>query len=203
MLEVSTCTLIVSSMFQDFMNSIENKKPIVLSLNLLSKAFPTQDSPEATKVIEQLNHMNNRFEALDTRTSDWMDRLRRALASGCGLLAAIRDLQLQSDSVDAKLRAIQPVNIDASKEVLGAQYNRLKALRGEVEMLLDYHAMLQEAAAHVEASGNAREAVVAKERLAELEDRFKVLQAATIGNMEQIEDCLGIQRDDSVSICIY
>ena len=159
-----------------------------------------QDSQEANELRDQLNHMNNRFDALNTRASDWMERLRRALASGSGLLAAIRDLQLQTDSADAKLRAIQPVNPDASKEVLGVQYHRLKALRGEVETLLDTHAMLQEAAAHVEASGNAREAAVAKERLAELEDRLKALLAATLGNMAQIEDRLGIQRDDSVSI---
>ena len=190
----------VSFLFvQEFMNSIDNKKPIVLSLNLLSKAFLTQDSSEANQLRDQLNHMNNRFDALNSRTHDWMVRLRRALATGSGLLAAIRDLQLYTDSADAKLRAIQPVNTDASKEVLGAQYNRLKALRGEVESLLDNHAMLQEATANVEASGNTREAAIAKERLAEVEDRLRALLTATLGHMAQIEDRLGIQRDDSVS----
>ena len=181
------------------MNSIDNKKPIVLSLNLLSKAFLAQDSPEANQLRDQLNHMNNRFDALNSRAHDWMVRLRRALATGSGLLAAIRDLQLDTDSADDKLEVIQPVNTDASKEVLGAQYNRLKALRGEVEALLDNHAMLQEATANVEASGNTREAAIAKERLAEVEDRLRALLAATLDHMAQIEDRLGIQRDDSVS----
>ncbi len=182
------------------MNEIENKKPIVLSLNLLSKAFLNQDTPEANDLRDRLNHMNNRFDALSSRASDWMEQLRRALGSGSGLLAAIRDLQLQTDSAEAKLRAITPVDTDASKEVLGAQYNRLKGLRSEVEGLLDSHAMLQEAAAHLEAAGNAREAAVAKERLAELEDRLCDLLAATLYNMGQIEQRLGIERDDTVSL---
>ncbi len=50
-----------------------------------------------------------------------MERLRRALSTGSGLMAAIRDLQLQTDSAEAKLRAIEPINTDSTKEVLGAQ----------------------------------------------------------------------------------
>ena len=42
------------------MNDIENKKPIVLSLNLLSKSFLNQESPEAAELGGALNHMNNR-----------------------------------------------------------------------------------------------------------------------------------------------
>ncbi len=76
----------------------------------------------------------------------------------------------------------------------------MKSVRGEIVGLLDQHAMLQEAAAYVEASGNHREAALAKERLADLEDRLKALLNQTLGDMAKIEGRLGIQRDDSVRI---
>ncbi len=200
--DLSRAVLLILTVFvfQKFMDGIDNKKPIILSLNLLSKAFLGQDSPEANELRERLNHTNNRFEALNSRAADWMERLRRALRNASALLAAIRDLQLKTDSAESKLRSIQPVDLDASKESLGAQYNRLKTLRTEVEALLDEHAGLQQAAAHVEAAGGAREAAAAKQRLAELEDRLDALLAATLLSMSLIEDRLDIQRDDSVSL---
>lgn len=105
---------------------LENKKPIVLSINLLSKAFLQPGAPHAAELKGNLTQMNERFDRLCVRTIEWQNTLQKGLIASTDFVRTVEEMKKWMDGIDKKLEDIRPVNVRFERDVLMAKYMKLK-----------------------------------------------------------------------------
>ena len=111
--------------FQDFLGQLDSRKPIVLSLNLLSKLFVDLDTPAAAELRAQLVSTNRRFDVVCERAARRHDQLQRTLVDSGDLYKVIQDLFRWLEETELQVRSNEPVDL-SDEEGLREKYQRLK-----------------------------------------------------------------------------
>lgn len=64
---------------QELQKAVDNRKAIILSINLCSSEFMQSDSEENKKLQERLSQMNMRWDHVCTMLEEWRCSLQNAL----------------------------------------------------------------------------------------------------------------------------
>ncbi len=116
----------MSDAFQEFLAQLDSKKPIVLSLNLLSKEFLAMGTQQAEELRTKLVSMNNRFDIVCQQAARWHDKLQKALVESSHFYKVIQDLFVWLDEVEHQIHSYEPVDLTADTNTLHTKYNKLK-----------------------------------------------------------------------------
>lgn len=113
-------------MSQEFLAQLDSKKPIILSLNLLSKQLLSGSDPDTLDTRAQLLALNQRFDAVCEQSASWYEQLQRALAESLDFYKVIQDLFVWLDEAEAQLESYEPIDVNAPEEELQDKYKKLK-----------------------------------------------------------------------------
>ena len=108
------------------MLQIDNRKPVVLSINLLSKELLAQGTPESRDLWLQLSSMNQRWDRVCARAAVWQKELQIALIQCQDFHETVQDLLLWLEEKGAEIRALEPVNFSAPISELHDKCQRFK-----------------------------------------------------------------------------
>ena len=112
---------------QDLLVQLDQKKAILLSMNLISKdVLRDCTTVESKGAQSRLSEVNARYETLCTRASRWHRRLQQSLVNCDDLQATLDDLAMWVDSMQTQLSEVTPLDLMSSDSQLRDVYDRLK-----------------------------------------------------------------------------
>ncbi|PKU40578.1 nesprin-1 isoform x1 [Limosa lapponica baueri] len=121
---------------KDLQKAIDNRKAIILSINLCSSEFTQSDSEESKKLQERLSQMNVRWDHVCSMIEEWRCSLQDALMQCQQIRRELLESQLKVASLQDMSRQLL-VNAEGkdcleAKEKVHVIGNRLKVLLKEV-----------------------------------------------------------------------
>lgn len=111
---------------QEFMLQIENRKPVVLSVNLLCKELIAVGTPESRDLWQRLSAMNQRWDKVCARAEVWQKELQIAMIQCQDFHETVQDLLLWLEEKGSEIRAQEPVDFSASLSLLHDKCQRFK-----------------------------------------------------------------------------
>ena len=108
------------------MLQIDNRKPVVLSINLLCKELLALGTPESRAMWMRLSNMNQRWDTVCARAAVWQKELQIAMIQCQDFHETVQDLLLWLEEKGGQIRAQEPVNFSAPVTVLHDKCQRFK-----------------------------------------------------------------------------
>lgn len=78
-ISILSCPIPFSCIIKEMQKAIDNRKAIILSINLCSSEFTQSDSEESKKLQEHLSQMNVRWDHVCSMIEEWRSSLQDAL----------------------------------------------------------------------------------------------------------------------------
>jgi len=202
---VSTFDLVPSAMdelepairrHQEFLAQLDSKKPIILSLNLVSRELLRGDDPETRDQRALLLALNQRFDAVCDQSAAWYEQLQRALAESMDFYKIIQDLFVWLDEAEAQLQSYEPIDVNGSDEELQDKYKKLTSLHEDLEGAQARILSLRTTAEQILMQVHSDRATAAKEDLAILSDKLRALLKQINSRRTLLRTRLNIPHED-------
>ena len=114
------------SPFQEFNLQISSRKPVVLSINLLSKDLMVQRGKETRYLEDQLRTLNQRWDRVCAKASVWFSELQIELMQCGGFHDVIDELLSWLNATEQEVSRQEPVDFTRSHQALRLKYNKFK-----------------------------------------------------------------------------
>ena len=108
------------------MLQINSRKPVVLSINLLSKDLMVQPSKETRSLEDQLRTLNQRWDRVCAKASVWFSELQIELMQCGGFHEMIDELLSWLNATEQEIRRQEPVDFSSNHQLLQLKYNKFK-----------------------------------------------------------------------------
>ena len=114
------------TVFQEFMLQINSRKPVVLSINLLSKDLMVQPSGETRSLEDQLKTLNQRWDRVCAKAAVWFSELQIELMQCSGFHETVEELLSWLTATEQEIRRQEPVDFSSTHQLLRLKYNTFK-----------------------------------------------------------------------------
>ncbi|XP_071405405.1 nesprin-1 isoform X2 [Pithys albifrons albifrons] len=177
---------------KELQKAIDNRKAIVLSINLCSSEFTQSDSEEGKKLQERLSQMNMRWEHVCSMIEEWRSSLQDALMQCQDFHELSHSLLLWLENIDRRKNEIVPINPNLDSEMLQDHHRLLMQIRRELLESQLKVASLQDMSCQLLVNAEGKDCLEAKEKVHVIGNRLKLLLKEVTHHIKDLEKILDI-----------
>ncbi|RMC12933.1 hypothetical protein DUI87_10460 [Hirundo rustica rustica] len=177
---------------KELQKAIDNRKAIILSINLCSSEFTQSDSEESKKLQERLSQMNVRWEHVCSMIEDWRGSLQDALIQCQDFHELCHGLLLWLENIDRRKNEIVPINPNLDSEILQDHHRLLMQIRRELLESQLKVASLQDMSCQLLVNAEGKDCLEAKEKVHVIGNRLKLLLKEVTRHIKDLEKILDI-----------
>ncbi|XP_062346021.1 nesprin-1 isoform X2 [Cinclus cinclus] len=177
---------------KELQKAIDNRKAIILSINLCSSEFTQSDSEESKKLQERLSQMNVRWEHVCSMIEDWRGSLQDALIQCQDFHELSHGLLLWLENIDRRKNEIVPINPNLDSEILQDHHRLLMQIRRELLESQLKVASLQDMSCQLLVNAEGKDCLEAKEKVHVIGNRLKLLLKEVTRHIKDLEKILDI-----------
>uniref|UniRef100_A0A8C0ZE65 KASH domain-containing protein n=1 Tax=Cyanistes caeruleus TaxID=156563 RepID=A0A8C0ZE65_CYACU len=177
---------------KELQKAIDNRKAIILSINLCSSEFTQSDSEESKKLQERLSQMNVRWEHVCSMIEDWRSSLQDALVQCQDFHELCHGLLLWLENIDRRKNEIVPINPNLDSEILQDHHRLLMQIRRELLESQLKVASLQDMSCQLLVNAEGKDCLEAKEKVHVIGNRLKLLLKEVTRHIKDLEKILDI-----------
>uniref|UniRef100_A0A8C6ZUL9 KASH domain-containing protein n=1 Tax=Nothoprocta perdicaria TaxID=30464 RepID=A0A8C6ZUL9_NOTPE len=183
---------------KELQKAIDNRKAIILSINLCSSEFTQSESKESKTLQERLSQMNKRWERVCRMIEEWRCSLQDALMQCQDFHEMSHGLLLWLENIDRRKNEIVPINPSLDSETLQDHNRLLMQIRRELQESQLKVTSLQDMSCQLLVHAEGKDCLEAKEKVHVIGNRLKLLLKEVtrhIKDLEKILDISGSQLD--------
>ncbi|XP_009867463.1 PREDICTED: nesprin-1, partial [Apaloderma vittatum] len=177
---------------KELQKAIDNRKAIILSINLCSSEFTQSDSEESKKLQERLSQMNVRWDHVCSMIEEWRCSLQDALMQCQDFHEMSHGLLLWLENIDRRKNEIVPINPNLDSEILQDHHRLLMQIRRELLESQLKVASLQDMSCQLLVNAEGRDCLEAKEKVHVIGNRLKLLLKEVTRHIKDLEKILDI-----------
>ncbi|XP_027762733.1 nesprin-1-like isoform X3 [Empidonax traillii] len=177
---------------KELQKAIDNRKAIVLSINLCSSEFTQSDSEESKKLQERLSQMNMRWEHVCSMIEEWRNSLQAALMQCQDFHELSHGLLLWLENIDRRKNEIVPIDPNLDSEMLQDHHRLLMQIRRELLESQLKVASLQDMSCQLLVNAEGKDCLEAKEKVHVIGNRLKLLLKEVTRHIKDLEKILDI-----------
>uniref|UniRef100_A0A493U1I0 KASH domain-containing protein n=1 Tax=Anas platyrhynchos platyrhynchos TaxID=8840 RepID=A0A493U1I0_ANAPP len=177
---------------KELQKAIDNRKAIILSINLCSSEFTQSDSEESKKLQERLSQMNMSWKHVCTMMDEWRCSLQDALMQCQDFHEMSHGLLLWLENIDRRKNEIVPINPNLDSEILQDHHRLLMQIRRELLESQLKVASLQDMSCQLLVNAEGKDCLEAKEKVHVIGNRLKLLLKEVIRHIKDLEKILDI-----------
>nr|XP_033792800.1 nesprin-1 isoform X1 [Geotrypetes seraphini] len=180
---------------KELQKAIDNRKAIILSINLCSSEFTQTDTAESRELQDRLSRMNMRWDRLGSVMEEWRGLLQDALMQCQDFHEMSHGLLLWLENIDRRKNEIIPINPNLDTDTLQDHHKLLMQIRRElVESQLKV-ASLQDMSCQLLVNAEGKDCLEAKEKVHVIGNRLKVLLKEVSRHIKELEKILDISSN--------
>ncbi|KAJ7400746.1 hypothetical protein BTVI_102513 [Pitangus sulphuratus] len=184
---------------KELQKAIDNRKAIVLSINLCSSEFTQSDSEESKKLQERLSQMNMRWEHVCSMIEEWRNSLQAALMQCQDFHELSHGLLLWLENIDRRKNEIVPINPNLDSEMLQDHHRLLMQIRRELLESQLKVASLQDMSCQLLVNAEGKDCLEAKEKVHVIGNRLKLLLKEVTRHIKDLEKILDISSSQLIA----
>ncbi|XP_068007808.1 nesprin-1 isoform X2 [Melanerpes formicivorus] len=177
---------------KELQKAIDNRKAIILSINLCSSEFTQSDSEESKKLQERLSQMNVSWDHVCSTIEDWRCSLQDALMQCQDFHEMSHGLLLWLENIDRRKNEIVPINPNLDSETLQDHRRLLMQIRRELLESQLKVALLQDMSCQLLVNAEGKDCLEAKEKVHVIGNRLKLLLKEVTRHIKDLEKMLDI-----------
>ncbi|XP_064913475.1 nesprin-1 isoform X24 [Columba livia] len=177
---------------KEMQKAIDNRKAIILSINLCSSEFTQSDSEESKKLQEHLSQMNVRWDHVCSMIEEWRSSLQDALMQCQDFHEMSHGLLLWLENIDRRKNEIVPINPNLDSEILQDHHRLLMQIRRELLESQLKVALLQDMSCQLLVNAEGKDCLEAKEKVHVIGNRLKILLKEVTHHIKDLEKILDI-----------
>ncbi|NXT73431.1 SYNE1 protein, partial [Zapornia atra] len=177
---------------KELQKAIDNRKAIILSINLCSSEFTQSDSEESKKLQERLSQMNVHWDHVCTMIEEWRCALQDALMQCQDFHEMSHGLLLWLENIDRRKNEIVPINPNLDPEMLQDHHRLLMQIRRELLESQLKVASLQDMSCQLLVNAEGKDCLEAKEKVHVIGNRLKLLLKEVTRHIKDLEKILDI-----------
>uniref|UniRef100_A0A8B9PAT5 KASH domain-containing protein n=1 Tax=Apteryx owenii TaxID=8824 RepID=A0A8B9PAT5_APTOW len=177
---------------KELQKAIDNRKAIILSINLCSSEFTQSDSEESKKLQERLSQMNMRWERACSMIEEWRCSLQDALMQCQDFHEMSHGLLLWLENIDRRKNEIMPISPSLDSETLQDHHRLLMQIRRELLESQLKVASLQDMSCQLLVHAEGKDCLEAKEKVHVIGNRLKLLLKEVTRHIKDLEKILDI-----------
>ncbi|XP_061480140.1 nesprin-1 isoform X3 [Rhineura floridana] len=177
---------------KELQKAVDNRKAIILSINLCSSEFMQSDSEENKKLQERLSQMNMRWDHVCTLLEEWRCSLQNALMQCQDFHEMSHGLLLWLENIDRRKNEIVPVNPNLDSDTLQDHHRLLMQIRRELLESQLKVASLQDMSCQLLVNAEGKDCLEAKEKVHVIGNRLKMLLKEVTHHIKDLEKILDI-----------
>ncbi|NXF38127.1 SYNE1 protein, partial [Nyctibius bracteatus] len=180
---------------KELQKAIDNRKAIILSINLCSSEFTQSDSQESKKLQERLSQMNVRWDHVCSMIEEWRCSLQDALMQCQDFHEMSHGLLLWLENIDRRKNEIVPINRNLDSEMLQDHHRLLMQIRRELLESQLKVASLQDMSCQLLVNAEGKDCLEAKEKVHVIGNRLKLLLKEVMHHIKDLEKILDISSN--------
>ncbi|XP_077205606.1 nesprin-1 isoform X11 [Paroedura picta] len=177
---------------KELQKAVDNRKAIILSINLCSTEFMQSDSEENKKLQERLSQMNMRWDHVCSMLEEWRCSLQNALMQCQDFHEMSHSLLLWLENIDRRKNEILPINPNEDSDTLHDNHRLLMQIRRELLESQLKVASLQDMSCQLLVNAEGKDCLEAKEKVHVIGNRLKLLLKEVTHHIKELEKTLDI-----------
>ncbi|KAM4679142.1 nesprin-1 isoform 5-T6 [Amazona ochrocephala] len=177
---------------KELQKAIDNRKAIILSINLCSSEFTQSDSEESMKLQERLSQMNVRWDHVCSMIEEWRCSLQDALMQCQDFHEMSHGLLLWLENIDRRKNEIVPIDTNLDSDTLQDHHRLLLQIRRELLESQLKVASLQDMSCQLLVNAEGEDCLEAKEKVHVIGNRLKLLLKDVTHHIKDLEKILDI-----------
>ncbi|XP_030905633.2 nesprin-1 isoform X2 [Melopsittacus undulatus] len=177
---------------KELQKAIDNRKAIILSINLCSSEFTQSDSEESKKLQERLSQMNVRWDHVCSMIEEWRCSLQDALMQCQDFHEMSHGLLLWLENIDRRKNEIVPIDTNLDVDTLQDHHRLLLQIRRELLESQLKVASLQDMSCQLLVNAEGEDCLEAKEKVHVIGNRLKILLKDVTRHIKDLEKILDI-----------
>ncbi|XP_078504900.1 nesprin-1 isoform X2 [Lissotriton helveticus] len=180
---------------KELQKAIDNRKAIILSINLCSSAFTQSDTAESRELQERLNQMNKRWEHVCSMIEEWRGLLQDALMQCQDFHEMSHGLLLWLENIDRRKNEMLPINASLDSDTLQDHHKLFMQIKRELLESQLKVASLQDMSCQLLVNAEGKDCLEAKEKVHVIGNRLKVLLKEVTHHIRDLEKILDISSN--------
>ncbi|XP_060128741.1 nesprin-1 isoform X4 [Zootoca vivipara] len=177
---------------KELQKAVDNRKAIILSINLCSSEFMQSDSEENKKLQERLSQMNMRWDHVCSMLEEWRCSLQNALMQCQDFHEMSHGLLLWLENIDRRKNEIVPINPNLDSDTLQDHHRLLMQIRRELLESQLKVASLQDMSCQLLVNAEGKDCLEAKEKVHVIGNRLKMLLKEVSHRIKELEKILDV-----------
>ncbi|XP_078239370.1 nesprin-1 isoform X9 [Pogona vitticeps] len=179
---------------KELQKAVDNRKAIILSINLCSSEFMQSDSEENKMLQERLSQMNMRWDHVCTLLEEWRGSLQNALMQCQDFHEMSHGLLLWLENIDRRKNEIVPISPNLDSDTLQDHHRLLMQIRRELLESQLKVASLQDMSCQLLVNAEGKDCLEAKEKVHVIGNRLKMLLKEVTRHIKELEKILDISN---------
>uniref|UniRef100_UPI00398F7DD9 nesprin-1-like isoform X2 n=1 Tax=Pristiophorus japonicus TaxID=55135 RepID=UPI00398F7DD9 len=177
---------------KELQKAVDNRKAIILSINLCSAEFTQSDTNDTQELQERLSQMNKRWDRVGSLLEDWRSTLQDALMQCHDFHEMSHGLLLWLENIDRRRNEILPIDPNLDPDTLQDHHKTLMQIRRELLESQLKVASLQDMSSQLLVNAEGRDCLEAKEKVHVIGNRLKLLLKEVTQDLKELERLLDI-----------
>ncbi|XP_042188897.1 nesprin-1 isoform X5 [Callorhinchus milii] len=177
---------------KELQKAVDNRKAIILSINLCSAEFTQSDTSDAQELQERLRQMNKHWDRVCCQLDHWRTSLQDALMQCHDFHEMSHGLLLWLENIDRRRNEILPIDPNQDPDTLQDHHKTLMQIKRELLESQLKVASLQELSGQLLVNAEGRDCLEAKEKVHVIGNRLKLLLKEVIHDLKDLERLLDI-----------
>lgn len=175
---------------KELQKAVDNRKAIILSVNLCSAEFTQSDSSDTEELRERLSQMNKRWDRVSGLLEQWRRTLQDALMQCHDFHEMSHGLLLWLENIDRRRNEILPIDPNLDQDTLQDHHKTLMQIRRELLESQLKVASLQDMSSQLLVNAEGRDCLEAKEKVHVIGNRLKLLLKEVTQDLKELERLL-------------
>ncbi|GCB70645.1 hypothetical protein scyTo_0005735, partial [Scyliorhinus torazame] len=183
---------------KELQKAVDNRKAIILSINLCSTEFTQSDTGDVLELRDRLSQMNKRWDRVGSLLGNWRCALQDALMQCHDFHEMSHGLLLWLENIDRRRNEILPIDPNLDSDTLQDHHKTLMQIRRELLESQLKVASLQDMSSQLLVNAEGRDCLEAKEKVHVIGNRLKLLLKEVTQDLKELErllDMCGSQAD--------
>ncbi|XP_048456777.1 nesprin-1-like isoform X2 [Rhincodon typus] len=175
---------------KELQKAVDNRKAIILSINLCSAEFTQSDTSDALELCERLSQMNKRWDQVGSLLEAWRHTLQDALMQCHDFHEMSHGLLLWLENIDRRRNEILPLDPNLDSDTLQDHHKTLLQIRRELLESQLKVASLQDMSSQLLVNAEGSDCLEAKEKVHVIGNRLKLLLKEVTQDLKELERIL-------------
>ncbi|XP_062912353.1 nesprin-1 isoform X15 [Mobula hypostoma] len=175
---------------KELQKAVDNRKAIILSINLCSGEFTQSDTSDTQELRERLSQMNKRWDGVGSLLEAWRRTLQDALMQCHDFHEMSHGLLLWLENIDRRRNEILPIDPNLDEDTLQDHHKTLMQIRRELLESQLKVASLQDMSSQLLVNAEGSDCLEAKEKVHVIGNRLKLLLKEVTQDLKELERLL-------------